>query len=41
MLHEAIVSREQGESLSRLLPGGVTEQLIAGGKALGRASDWT
>ena len=38
MLHEAIVSREeQGESLSRLLPGGVAEQLIAGGKALGES----
>lgn len=36
MLHEAIVSREeQGESLSRLLPGGVAEKLIANGKGLG------
>jgi class 3 adenylate cyclase/DNA-binding NarL/FixJ family response regulator len=38
MLHGAIVSREeQGESLSRLLPGGIAEQLIAGGKALGES----
>ena len=38
MLHEAIVSREeQGESLSRLLPGGVAERLLASGKALGES----
>ena len=38
MLHDAIVSREeQGESLSRLLPGGVAEQLVAGGKRLGES----
>ena len=35
-LHRAIVDREeQGESLSRLLPTGVAEQLIAGGRAVG------
>jgi class 3 adenylate cyclase len=36
MLHEAIVSREeQGESLSRLLPGGVADRLFAAGKGIG------
>jgi class 3 adenylate cyclase len=36
MLHEAIVSREeQGESLSRLLPGGVAERLLASGRGIG------
>ena len=35
-LHQAIVEREeQGESLSRLLPTGVAEQLLAGGRAVG------
>lgn len=38
MLHQAIVDREeQGESLSRLLPGGVAEQVRAGGMALGES----
>jgi DNA-binding NarL/FixJ family response regulator len=38
LLHEAIVSREeQGESLSRLLPGGVAEKLLASGRALGES----
>ena len=37
-LHRAIVEREeQGESLSRLLPTGVAEQLIAGGRAVGES----
>lgn len=36
MLHEAIVRREeQGESLSRLLPGGIAEKLLAGGREIG------
>jgi class 3 adenylate cyclase/DNA-binding response OmpR family regulator len=36
LLHEAIVTREeQGESLSRLLPGGVAERLVAAGRGLG------
>ncbi|MBA3653092.1 MAG: response regulator [Actinobacteria bacterium] len=36
MLHEAIVDREeQGESLSRLLPGGVAEKLRAEGRRIG------
>jgi len=36
LLHQAIVDREdQGESLSRLLPGGVAEQLRAGGRKIG------
>jgi class 3 adenylate cyclase/FixJ family two-component response regulator len=35
-LHEAIVEREeQGETLSRLLPGGVAERLARGGHTLG------
>ena len=38
MLHDAIVSREeQGESLSRLLPGGVAESLLASGRGLGES----
>ena len=38
LLHEAIVSREeQGESLSRLLPGGVAERLLASGRGLGES----
>jgi class 3 adenylate cyclase len=38
MLHQAIVDREeQGESLSRLLPGGVAEQVRAGGMAIGES----
>ena len=35
-LHQAIVEREeQGETLSRLLPTGVAERLLAGGRAIG------
>ena len=35
-LHEAIVEREeQGETLSRLLPGGVAERLVNGGAGIG------
>jgi len=38
MLHQAIVDREeQGESLSRLLPGGVAEELRDGGMAVGES----
>jgi len=38
MLHQAIVDREeQGESLSRLLPGGVADQVRAGGMAIGHS----
>jgi class 3 adenylate cyclase/ActR/RegA family two-component response regulator len=38
MLHQAIVDREeQGESLSRLLPGGVADQVRAGGMAVGES----
>lgn len=38
MLHDAIISREeQGESLSRLLPGGVAEKLLASGRGLGES----
>ena len=38
LLHEAIVSREeQGEWLSRLLPGGVAERLLASGRGLGES----
>ncbi len=38
LLHDAIVSREeQGESLSRLLPGGVAEKLLASGRGLGES----
>jgi class 3 adenylate cyclase/DNA-binding NarL/FixJ family response regulator len=37
-LHQAIVEREeQGETLSRLLPGGVAERLVRGGKGIGEA----
>ena len=37
MLHEAIVDREeQGETLSRLLPGGVADMLVAPGPRAGR-----
>ncbi len=36
MLHQAIVDREeQGESLSRLLPGGIAEKLRAEGRRIG------
>lgn len=36
MLHQAIVDREeQGESLSRLLPGGVADQVRSGGMEIG------
>ena len=36
MLHEAIVNREeQGETLSRLLPGGVADLLVRQGRGLG------
>lgn len=36
MLHEAIVAREeQGETLSRLLPGGVAEKLFKEGRGIG------
>jgi class 3 adenylate cyclase/DNA-binding NarL/FixJ family response regulator len=36
MLHEAIVTREeQGQSLSRMLPGGVAERLLATGRGIG------
>jgi adenylate cyclase len=36
MLHDAIVSREeQGETLSRLLPGGVAEKLVREGRGIG------
>ncbi len=35
-LHQAIVEREeQGETLSRLLPTGVAERLLAGGRGIG------
>jgi len=38
MLHQAIVDREeQGESLSRLLPGGVADQVRAGGMTIGHS----
>lgn len=40
MLHRAIIDREeQGESLSRLLPGGVAEQLRAGGRRIGETEE--
>lgn len=40
MLHKAIVDRkEQGESLSRLLPGGVAAQILAGGHAPGETEE--
>jgi class 3 adenylate cyclase len=36
MLHQAIVDgKEQGESLSRLLPGGIAEKVRQGGKRIG------
>jgi class 3 adenylate cyclase/ActR/RegA family two-component response regulator len=36
LLHQAIVSREeQGETMSRLLPGGVADRLLASGRAIG------
>jgi adenylate cyclase len=42
MLHQAIVDREeQGESLSRLLPGGVAEQLRGGGAVIGETTKLT
>lgn len=38
MLHQSIVNlEEQGESLSRLLPGGVAEKLRAGGQRFGES----
>jgi class 3 adenylate cyclase/ActR/RegA family two-component response regulator len=40
MLQKAIVDRkEQGESLSRLLPGGVAEQILSGGRRPGEAEE--
>jgi adenylate cyclase len=40
LLHRAIVDREeQGESLSRLLPGGIADQLRAGGRKVGEAEE--
>lgn len=40
MLQRAIVDREeQGESLSRLLPGGVAERLRQGGRSIGETED--
>lgn len=40
MLHEAIVDREeQGETLSRLLPGGVAEMLRQQGRRVGETDD--
>jgi adenylate cyclase len=42
MLHQVIVEREeQGESLSRLLPGGVADQLRDGGMAMGSSQRMT
>ncbi len=42
LLHRAIVDREeQGESLSRLLPGGVAEQLRSGGRRIGETERLT
>ena len=39
MLHQAIVDREeQGETLSRLLPGGVAEQVRKGGVSIGEST---
>lgn len=41
-LHEAIVAREeQGESLSRLLPGGVAAKLLAEGRGVGETERLT
>jgi class 3 adenylate cyclase/DNA-binding NarL/FixJ family response regulator len=40
MLQQAIVDREeQGETLSRLLPGGVAEQLRQGGRSIGETEE--
>jgi adenylate cyclase len=40
LLHQAIVDREeQGETLSRLLPGGIAEQLRAGGRRIGETDE--
>lgn len=40
MLHRAIMDREeQGESLSRLLPGGVAERLIRTGRKIGETEE--
>jgi class 3 adenylate cyclase len=40
MLHQAIVDREeQGETLSRLLPGGVAEKLRLEGKHIGQSEE--
>lgn len=40
LLQRAIVDREeQGEALSRLLPGGVAEQLRAGGRSIGETEE--
>jgi len=40
MLHQAIIDRqEQGESLSRLLPGGVAEMVQKGGGKLGETTE--
>jgi class 3 adenylate cyclase/DNA-binding NarL/FixJ family response regulator len=40
MLHQAIVNREeQGESLSRLLPGGVAELLMDAGRQIGETAE--
>jgi len=40
MLHQAIVNREeQGESLSRLLPGGVAELLLDAGRRIGETAE--
>jgi len=40
MLHQAIVDREeQGETLSRMLPGGVAEKLRSEGRAIGESEE--
>lgn len=40
LLHRAIMDREeQGESLSRLLPGGVAETLVKAGRSIGETED--
>ena len=40
MLHQAIVDREeQGETLSRLLPGGLAEKLRTEGREVGETED--
>ena len=42
MLHQAIVSREeQGQELSRLLPGGIVEEVLRKGKRLGETEKLT